>query len=170
MFISWCKSIFTTCTLHCITARCINDPNTCKSSRLRVRSTGYFFAWEIKYSTAFVLFCTSAKPSGELQPNSLYVSSVGWDFKMSFIMPMWPWLAAICSVSIKLRGVSFLCWFSVASVLLKKKSQNYKKITTPVLQIDSLVSHRDLIRVKKAPIVSSGALRGGNGFFIAGSR
>jgi hypothetical protein len=89
---------------------------------------------------------------------------------MSFIMPMWPWVAAICNVSIKLRGVSFLCRFSVASVLLKKKSLNYKKLTKPVLQIDSLVSHRDLIRVKKAPIVSSGALRSGNGFLIAGSR
>jgi hypothetical protein len=55
-------------------------------------------------------------------------------------------------------------------VLLKKKSLNYKKLTTPVLQIDSLVSHRDLIRVKKAPIVSSGGLRGGSGFLIEGSR
>jgi hypothetical protein len=54
------KSIFTTCTLHCITARWISNPKTWRSFRLRVRSTGYFFAWEIKYSTAFVLFCTSA--------------------------------------------------------------------------------------------------------------
>ena len=55
-------------------------------------------------------------------------------------------------------------------MLLKKKSLNYKKLTTPVLKIDSLDSHRDLIRVKKAPIVSSGAFYGGNVFFIGGSR
>ncbi len=36
--------------------------------------------------------------------------------------------------------------------------------------INSLVSQKYRKRIKKAPIVSSGAFLGGNGFYIAGSR